>query len=294
MHGSERKGLPAGARLIQALKRAGYLLTIAVLFRVQLWAFAWGQSPWTDLLRVDILNCMAMAIAVLSVMSLFTTEERVRLCAILGVAIAAASPLISQLDWTGVPLVIRQYIAPDPAAFSFFPWASFLAFGLSAGSIFRLADKQDMNRLMQWSAIGGFGLILTGQYFGNLPYSLYAQSEFWLNSPALIFIKLGAILLGLSFAFLWTAYAAPQGWSWVRQLGMTSLLVYWVHTELVYGRWLGFWKEKLAIGETAALALAVVVAMLGLSVINTRWRNWRQSPKRLGFPAPEAPRVSGD
>ena len=40
----------------------------------------------------------------------------------------------------------------------------------------------------------------------------------------------------VSFAFLWTRYGARDGWSWVRQFGTTSLLVYWVHIELVYGR----------------------------------------------------------
>ena len=35
-------------------------------------------------------------------MAVFRTVERVRLCAILGVAIAAASPLASQIDWSGV------------------------------------------------------------------------------------------------------------------------------------------------------------------------------------------------
>jgi fucose 4-O-acetylase-like acetyltransferase len=227
-------------------------------------------------------------------MSLFTTRERLRLCAILGVAIACAAPLVSQLDWSGVPAPVKQYIAPDLAAFGFFPWAAFLAFGMSAGSILRLAERDDMNRVMQWTAITGFALVLAGQYFGNLPYSLYRNSDFWLNSPALVFIKLGAILLGLCFAYLWTTHAAPQGWSWVRQLGTTSLLVYWLHTELVYGRWLGFWKEKLSIGQTAVLAVMIIAVMLGLSFIKTLLQNWRQSTGPMAYPAPEVPRVSGD
>ena len=94
-----------------------------------------------------------------------------------------------------------------------------------------------MHRVMQWSAILGFGLILSGQYFSNLPYSLYPAVDFWLNSPGLIFIKLGVIMVMLAVTFLWTHHGSGQGWSWVRQLGTTSLLVYWVHIELVYGRW---------------------------------------------------------
>ena len=33
----------------------------------------------------------------------------------------------------------------------------------------------------------------------------------------------------------------------MRQFGTTSLLVYWVHIELVYGRWLYFWKDSLSV-----------------------------------------------
>ena len=83
-----------------------------------------------------------------------------------------------------------------------------------------------------------------------LPYSIYAKSDFWLNSPAQILTKLGVILMVLPFAFLWTRYGASDGWSWSRQFGTTSLLVYWVHIELVYGRWLYFWKENLDVAQT--------------------------------------------
>ena len=97
-----------------------------------------------------------------------------------------------------------------------------------------------MNRVMQWGGLMGFGLIIGGQYFSNMPYSLYPKSEFWLDSPGLIVIKLGVVMLVIGFAYLWTcACRSRASWSWVRQLGTTSLLVYWVHIELVYGRWFG-------------------------------------------------------
>ena len=70
---------------------------------------------------MDILNCMGFSIALLSVMALFRTTERIRLCAILGLAIALAAPLVSQMDWSGVPWMIRAYIVPDYRFFGFFP-----------------------------------------------------------------------------------------------------------------------------------------------------------------------------
>ena len=94
----------------------------------------------------------------------------------------------------------------------------------------------------------------------------------------------------------WTRYAAPGGWSWVRQLGTTSLLVYWVHVELVYGRWLWMWKENLDLGQAAAVAVAVTLAMLLLSIAKTR--KWSGLPALLPwypFTASRAEsRVSGD
>lgn len=282
MHSSERKGLAAGARVFAALRRAGYLFTIAFLFRLQLWLFGLPNSPWTDLLRVDILNCMGLAVAVMSVMAVFSTADRVRLCAALGVAIAVASPVVSQLDWSWAPAVVKGYLAPDYLSFGFFPWAAYVAFGMSAGSILRLLGKDQFDRAAQWAALLGFAFVLAGQSMSNFASSVYAKSEFWLDSPWQVAVKVGVMLLLLSFAYLWTRHSEGR-WSWVRQFGVTSLLVYWVHIELIYGRWLWFWKESLTAGQTLAAAFSLVALMLLLAVARTRWKNWRVPRFSLGW-----------
>ena len=45
-------------------------------------------------------------------------------------------------------------------------------------------------------------------------------------------------------------------------LGQHSLPVYWVHVELVYGRWMGAWKASLGLGETMMLTALVIAAMV--------------------------------
>jgi uncharacterized membrane protein len=288
MESRERQGLPGWDRVTASLRRAGYLFILAILFRLQLWLFAFPQSDWSNLFRVDILNCMGFGIAVMSVMALFTTLERVRLCAILGLAIASAAPLVSLLDTNSLHPFVSAYFVPSLDSFSFFPWAAFLAFGMSAGSVLRLAAKQ-MQQVMQWAAWFGIVLIISAQYFSNLPYSVYPKSDFWLNSPGLILIKLGVILVLASFAYLWTTHMVT-GWSWVRQLGTTSLLIYWTHTELVYGRWLGAWKESLGTVQTVAMAVAIIALMLGVSTLRTRWKQVREFfvGGRTQAPGPEA------
>ena len=269
MDSTERKGLPGVERFTTSLRRAGYLFVLAFAFRLQLWLFGRPVSSGQDLLRVDILNCMGFAMAVFSLMALFRTAERVRLCAILGLAIAFASPLISQLDLTGMHWAMRAYLVPDHRFFGFFPWGAYLAFGMSAGSIIRLVPEEATDRTMQWAALTGGTLILTSAYFASGPFQFYAKSDYWLNSPAQILTKLGVVLLFLAFAFLWTRYGAKEGWSWVRQFGTTSLLVYWVHIELVYGRWLWFYKGNLNVGQTVAAAVAIILAMLAISTVRT-------------------------
>lgn len=290
----ERQGLAPLARWRSALRRAAYLFSLAFLFRLQLWAFAYPQSPWTSLFRVDILNCMGFAIALMSVMAIFTTVDRVKLCAGLGLAIATVAPLVSAIDWSWMPPQLSAYFVPNYQFFAFFPWAAFIAFGLSIGSAIRLAKPEHMNRMMQWGTLGGFALILSGQYFSGLPYSLYPKSEFWLNSPGLIVIKLGVVMLFLAFSFVWTEYAAgASSWSWVRQLGTTSLVVYWVHIELVYGRWFGSWKETLSNVQCAIYAVVLIAAMLGLSLLRSNWRSLKPAATAwFSYGSPR--RVSGD
>lgn len=295
MDSTERKGLPAQARYRAALRRAGYLFLLACAFRLQMFISGWPSSPWTDLFRVDILNAMGFSVAVLSIMALFRTAERARLCAALGLGIALVSPWITQINWSWAPALLRSYIAPDYNSFGFFPWAAYLAFGVSAGSVIRVIPPESSERVMQWAALLGAVLVITCRYFANLPFSIYAQSEFWLNSPAQVLIKQGVTLLLVSLAFLWTRCMPAGGWSWVRQFGTTSLLVYWAHVELVYGRWLWFFKNNLTLVQTLIAVVAVVLLMLAISVIKTRRHRIATALSNWGWTFPPKPeRVPGD
>jgi len=292
MDSYERKGFDNKTRILSTLRRSGYLFALAYAFRLQMFLVGWPGTRWSDVFKVDILNCMGFAIAVMSLMSIFSTTDRARLCAILGLITALLSPLVSALNWTGVPNFIRMYLEPNPNFFGFFPWAPFLIFGVSVGSIIRLVKPEDTERLMQWAAIGGFGLIFSAQYAANLPYSLYPSSDFWLNGPTLILMKLGILLVMMAFAWVWHTNVVKDRWSWVSQLGTTSLLIYWVHTEMVYGRWFWFWKDNLTTGPIVIYAVCLILSMIGLSTWWTRWwtrrRTLTSATAPLASPPPTA------
>ena len=284
----ELRGLARGARLRSALKRAVFLAAIAFTFRLQLWIFAWG-NPWTEIVRVDILNCMALGVAVLSPLAVLQPARRVTWALSAGLAIAALAPPISALDWSGVPWIVKNYLAPNKAFFSFFPDAAYIAFGLSFGAILRMGSA-GRDRIMQWAACFGLALILTAHYFSNLPFSIYPNSDFWLNSPGLIFIRLGIVLVLAGAGYVLTMNQQEQPPGFLRRLGINSLLIYWVHVELVYGRWFWFAKERLTIAQCAAASILLIAMMYGLATLNLPTRvkrglqGWRPAAAITGNP----------
>ena len=269
---NRRDDLPAWPRIVGALRRARYLFLVAIAFRLQMWIFALPVRPWTDLLRVDVLNLMGATAAALCVTALAHGMQRVRWAACAGVALAGLAPVMASLNTAGIPEPLRDYFVPSATAFSMLPWGSYLAFGLAAGTAIPLIRRGEWSRVMQWAALGGFGLLLAGQYFSNLPFSIYPHADFWLNSPALVACKLGITLLLGAVAFLWTEYFTA-GRSWVTLLGTTSLAVYWVHVELVYGRWFAAYKSQLAVWQCVAATAVMTLAMVGMSAAIRRFRS---------------------
>jgi uncharacterized membrane protein len=251
-------------RWTAALSRARYLIVVAFVFRIQLWLFGLPYSSWVDLLKVDVLNCMGVTMALMSFLVVFDTRQRVAYALVVGALMACLSPLLTTADWTGVPELVRQYLKPDALYFSVFPWGAYLALGISAGSVMRIVPAESYGRMLEWFTILGIALIMLATYLSNIPYSLYPKSDFWLDSPGLTFVKTGTVMIVMGVAFVWTKYLDGR-WSWISTLGQNSLPVYWVHIELVYGRWFGFWKESLGPFETLLMTAFIVALMVALA-----------------------------
>ena len=136
---NRREHMPPGARVLQALKRARFLFILAILFRLQGWIFAWGTSPWTDLLKVDILNVMGATAALLAFLALVQRDRPGALGSDRrrgdGGAVTGD---VTALNLGAIPGPLRDYLVPSAAMFSIFPWGAFLAFGIGVGSLIPL------------------------------------------------------------------------------------------------------------------------------------------------------------
>jgi uncharacterized membrane protein len=282
MDSLERREPSLLRRWLISLKRAGYILVLAFLFRFSNWLLSFPKGTMQEMLKVDILNCMALALIVLAGLAVFNAGGRARYGLAAGLAIAGLSPVMAYLDWSSAPPLVAEYLVPVAAhnRFPFFPCASYAAFGLALGTIVKRTPEERFERVMQWSVLVGFGTILVAQYLSNVPYSIYAKSDFWLNSPTLILIRVGISLLIMAGSFLWTEYAAGPAWSWMQCLGKNSLMVYWVHVMLVYGIVAAPIKRTMAAWQAAVATALVVVLMIWLSA---RWMEWKQ--RKAAHPA---------
>lgn len=286
MDSLERKGIGPLWRCLISLRRAAYILGIALLFRLSNFIASLPAPNWKDLTKVDILNCMAVGMVVFSAAALYEGARRARFALLVALAIAALGPVMSNLDWSGAPTLLREYLVPGEGRgrFPFFPCASYVGFGLAVGTVIKLTARERFEPVMQWSVLIGFTLVFVAQYLSNVPYSIYAKSEFWTNSPTLVLIRVGISLLMMSGAFLWTEYCTLPAWSWMETLGKHSLLVYWVHVMLVYGTLAQAFKRSLSIAGTIFATIAVTALMVGLSLAWVRWRERRAQKAKEAAP----------
>ena len=254
----------------EGMKRGLEVLGYAALFR--LWMFTTGGfTRPADLLRVDVLNCIGLSMALVSGSVLIWPGFVHRLAAALGITalIAVLTPFAWDIVPAGVPGWLRAYWSGREARslFPLFPWAGFTAAGAAVGLI--LDHGRQLGR--ERTGIGAVSLlalvtVTLALTLDRLAAPLHARGEFWLTSPTFFLARVGILLFLVGAAWLWHRIPWSEGRSPLRQLGRTSLLVYWVHVEIVYGFLTRWARMRLGLVEaTVGLAL-LIAAMVALSL----------------------------
>jgi fucose 4-O-acetylase-like acetyltransferase len=160
---------------------------------------------------------------------------------------------------------------PQAWLFPIFPWTAFAFTGLAIGIL--LASDWVKRNGMATVALGALGglLICLGRWLDARPGQFYAVYDFWHTSPNFFLIRVGLLLLILAGAYMWCRWGAGEwGFSPLIQMGQTSLLVYWVHIEFVYGRFSILPKRAQDIRTASLGLLAICLSMLVLSVLRTK------------------------
>ena len=301
-----KKNLPAAQIARTTIRRGAEIFAFGLLFRLQEYVIAWGWAPLRDLLRVDILNTIGLSMMIMGVVCWLVlsisrgASTRLRLVT----ASAGTAALISVLTpplWTSwrpdwLPWPLESYIngvhnlgTPQAGLFPIFPWTAFAFAGLATGFILQSewARKHETSIFLSAGATG-LVLVEAARWLDAQPLHLYAVYDYWHTSPSFFLIRVGMLLAILTASYAWCRWGAGSwGFSPLIQLGQASLLVYWVHIELVYGRFSILPKHSQSIRTATLGLLTICLAMLMLAFLRTRLKGrgtevlaWLRSPAR--------------
>ncbi len=163
---------------------------------------------------------------------------------------------------------------PQAWLFPIFPWTAFAFAGLAFGFLL-MSDYARKIGARAFLLAGGAGIILIygAKFLDSRSWQIYPVYDFWHTSPIFFMIRLGMLLLLVVLAYAWCRWGLGQrGFSPLIQLGKTSLLVYWVHIEFVYGRFSILPRRSQSILGASGGLLTIFLAMLVLSLARTKMK----------------------
>lgn len=235
--GSRRdRGLSDAEIAARARRRGWQIFGLAFLFRLQ--SAVLGAGGVQSFLKVDILNIMGVSMLAAALLWGLARRSGYRVALLAGATAATAmlTPTVratAVFDW--LPDPIEAYIRPVPVytGFTLFPWGGFLLAGATAGVwLDRARTPHDERRVLVWMALLGPALAAGGYALSLLP-PIYRVTDFWTSSPTFFMLRLGVLVAALPIAYGWRQVF--RGRSRIQELGISSLFVYWIHVEMVYG-----------------------------------------------------------
>ena len=266
------------------IRRGAEILGLGLLFRVQEFVLGQPWAPWTDLLRVDVLNVIGISLMLMGAANWLarTRAANVALAAGLAAAIAMATPPL----WTTwrprfLPWFLESYVngvhtfgVPQPWLFPIFPWTAFAFAGLATGLLlFAEWPAKNPGYATLLFGAAGAGLFYVSSWLDARPVQLYAVYDYWHTSPEFFLARVGILLVILWAVYAWCRWGLGQiGFSPLIQLGQASLLVYWVHIEFVYGRFSILPKQSEPIWAASVGLLIIFTAMVALAMLRTKWK----------------------
>lgn len=304
------KGAPSGEVASTTIRRGAEIFGLGLLFRLQEFVLGYRWSPWTDLLRVDILNILGLSMIFMGILcwlsaareSASAQRDGAWSCTVSrnrgmfgGLSAALLVSLCTPLIWTAhrlsfLPWFLESYVngvhnlgVPQHWLFPIFPWSAFAFAGLAAG-FFLFTDFAKRWESAAFAALGGTGILacLLSVVFDRSSVRIYSVYDYWHTSPNFFLMRCGILLIILSLLYAWCRWGFAQaGFSPMLQLGKTSLLVYWVHIEFVYGRFSILPKRQSTVLQASLGLLLIILAMLFLSILRTGWKRRRARAKNL-------------
>jgi uncharacterized membrane protein len=273
-----RKGKSAAEASWLVQKRGWQVLLLAYIFRLQSFMLS-PTSPLASILKVDILNVMGLTMVMAA--WCWARGKTVRSAAPWLLVPAALCVILAQYSggWSW-PLIfgdrLQGYVRliGDNANFAVLPWGGFVFAGAWLGRIFAEPRDAAADRALHMRiAVAGI-VIFAAAYAGSFVPAL-TPSQFWTNSSSWFLIRIGVMLMMVYLAWLWMQRKTAAHWSPMAVFGQTSLFVYWIHVEIVYGFPTYPLRHELSIAGWLIAYAVFTLIMLGAAIL---WQHRAKGP----------------
>jgi uncharacterized membrane protein len=275
-HVRKGKSVAEASWLVQ--KRGWQVLLLAYLFRLQSFMLS-PSSALESLLKVDILNVIGVTMVMAA--WCWARGRSVRQSAWWLLVPAALCVLLAQYAdaWSWPAMFgdrLQGYVRSvgDNANFAVLPWGGFIFAGAWLGRIF--SDRRDAaadRALHIRIALAGIVIFLIAFAGSYVPSP--TPSRFWTNSTSFFLIRIGVMLMMVSLAWLWMHRSTADHWSPMIVFGQTSLFVYWIHVEIVYGFPTYPLRHELSMAGWLVAYSVFTSLILGVAML---WQRRRKGP----------------
>src|SRR3984957_5299967 len=224
--------------------RGAEIFGFGLLFRLQEYAVAWGWSPKSDLVRVDILNTIGVSMMLMGVMCWGVmgmerviiwgqppssvgpgrTRQSLRSAFVMtAIGVALLISLLAPLLWTTwhpvwLPWPLESYIdgvhnlgVPQAGLFPIFPWTAFAFAGLAVGFVLQ-SERARAREAQIFFSLGGIGLVLIelSRWLDAAKWQVYPVYDYWHTSPEFFLIRVGMLLVILTASYAWCRWGAGE------------------------------------------------------------------------------------
>ena len=281
-----RKGKSPAEASWAVQKRGWQVVALAYLFRLQSFMLS-PTASLAGLLKVDILNVMGVVMVMAAwCWNRGRTERSRALWLLVPAALCVVLAQYSSGWWWPALLGdrLQGYVRAigDNANFSILPWGGFVFAGAWFGRMLGASRDAAADRALHVRlALAGLAIFAIA-YAGSFVPSP-TPSDFWRNSTSFFLIRLGVMLMLISAAWLWMRRPTAGRWSPMMTFGQTSLFVYWVHVEIVYGFLTYPLRHELSIAGALAAYAVFTILMLGVAML---WQRRRKGPLVAQFLRP--------
>jgi uncharacterized membrane protein len=270
--GRRERDHAVGAAL--ARRRGWEIFVLGLVFRLQ--AQMLGMGPLQNLFKVDMLNVMGLSMVAASYLWQVspTHRRRVAAFAVATGSIAMLTPIVRDVLWLSpLPDPLEAYLRPAGpyAAFPIFPWAGFLFAGVIVGDLVDAVRQLPATnvRLQNGLAIAGGTGVVTA-WLASFQPSIYESASFWHDSPTFFFIRLGLVTLLVPLAWVLEQLLPLAALRPMATLGRSSLFVYWIHIEMVYGVIAEPIKRTMPLWMSLTATALLAVALYGIVLLKNR------------------------